>query len=573
MEIVDLIARGELKRADDLLLNESGYLARCRRAIVGVLRLVYSGDRNLADESIERLDGAIDECSKAEPGLKSEYTSLSEKRRSFFQVISLQAKFSHPWCDGTESNAGEVLGTWRDVVGMQSLMYLLKGFAQFGKHAYVKGALSLRSGWLLCRHVGNTPVEGCGDHTARMVKGIYLFALSNMPPFLQTVFKVIGFESDRELGLEMLRSCSEEGVEYEARTFSTIFVALHHLLMSQQEYKQDIKEHMNKAEDVIESELARDPESMLARLVKSHVIRRQGQTEHAMVIIDSITPQIVSEIEAIGRDDVHAYRIMYDRAVLHFVTSSYDQAINLLEPLVNDESTFGAKVLATGVASACYALNDPPDHMRSVELIEKMGDSGTLGQMDRSILLKKTTVLERESKHLLGYELLYIFGHFKCYSPVFAEGDQRELCLNVLSSKLVEIQKIGAVLGDVESFDASTLVDEEVQVQLEEKIACLLLSGGILALMGDLEPAKKSLDDLLFLYANHEIKHFLRKQKDPYAPPWAMYELAAVHLRKGEKELAKKLLQKAQSLCQNTKNPFSFSHMLNYKCAGALREC
>mmetsp|Transcript_1156 Transcript_1156/g.1862 ORF Transcript_1156/g.1862 Transcript_1156/m.1862 type:complete len:457 (+) Transcript_1156:45-1415(+) len=166
-----------------------------------------------------------------------------------------------------------------------------------------------------------------------------------------------------------------------------------------------------------------------------------------------------------------------------------------------------------------------------------------------------------------------IVGHFKCYSPVFAEGDQRELCLNVLSSKLVEIQKIGAVLGDVESFDASTLVDEEVQVQLEEKIACLLLSGGILALMGDLEPAKKSLDDLLFLYANHEIKHFLRKQKDPYAPPWAMYELAAVHLRKGEKELAKKLLQKAQSLCQNTKNPFSFSHMLNYKCAGALREC
>eukprot|EP00511_Aplanochytrium_stocchinoi_P008781 CAMPEP_0204858642 /NCGR_PEP_ID=MMETSP1347-20130617/22867_1 /ASSEMBLY_ACC=CAM_ASM_000690 /TAXON_ID=215587 /ORGANISM="Aplanochytrium stocchinoi, Strain GSBS06" /LENGTH=70 /DNA_ID=CAMNT_0052006835 /DNA_START=183 /DNA_END=395 /DNA_ORIENTATION=+ len=60
---------------------------------------------------------------------------------------------------------------------------------------------------------------------------------------------------------------------------------------------------------------------------------------------------------------------------------------------------------------------------------------------------------------------------------------------------------------------------------------------------------------------------------DPYTVPWAYYELGVALMRNGTDDDsvdAKNYLIDAKKFSK--KHEYSFSHMLEYKCTGALRE-
>mmetsp|Transcript_8764 Transcript_8764/g.15344 ORF Transcript_8764/g.15344 Transcript_8764/m.15344 type:complete len:624 (+) Transcript_8764:141-2012(+) len=576
------LSAGELSKAEELWekskAHKAHYGCASRYAMANIMRLMLAGDRNLADACLDRVSKAEDLCSAASDAAQKKFSSLTSSGRSSIFSMLRTSSYSHPWSSNTTGNsykafseeARSALAEWRRIVGMQALMYLFQAIALFMKHSQLKGALALRSSWLLARNAPQDPVDGDPAQFAQLVRGVFLLMLSNLPPFMQKVFSLIGFESDKEAGLAQLTLVCKSS-EYEPSTLGTIILSLHHLMLSQQEYNDDIKEHMEQAHSAISKELARDPQSILARLVASHILRRRGELTTAMQILDDIGPKATKEVDALGRSDIHAYRMQYDRATLHMVGFEFNTTIELLEPLAAPESTFGAKVLATALLSACYAMKSEPDNERAAHLIKVMGDEPDLGRMDQSILLKQAALMRRTHKQLLGYEILYIFGHLKCYSPVL--GKDREANLKWLNARKAEVLKIAQETGLEAPRDLLNVPKDANPVALEELAACTLVAAHISALCGDLATAEADLEALTQPKDADAALMAALAVNDMYAPPWAMYEMAAIKMRQKKFEEAKELFERSARLANNRKRPFSFSHMLSYKCAGGLREC
>ncbi|GBG27046.1 Hypothetical Protein FCC1311_032692 [Hondaea fermentalgiana] len=576
------LSAGELSKADEVLeasgKTKSHYGCAARYAMANVLRQILAGDRNLSDACLDRLNIAEELCSAAASEAQRRFSDAAAPPKSLSFLPGRGSPFSHPWSSSTSGKnfakfspvARRELAEWRRATGMQALMLLFRAVVLFSKHAQIKGALTLRSTWLLVRSAPQKPVEGDPAQFAQLVRGVFLLMLSNLPPFLQKVFSLIGFESDKEAGLEQLAQALQSQ-EFEPSTLGTIVLALHHLLLSQQEYNDDVRQHMATAHQTISEELSRDPQSVLSKLVASHILRRRGELEAAMSLLDDIAPLVMSEIAALGRPDIHAYRIQYDRATLHMVCFRFDTSIELLEPLASPESSFGAKVLATAMLSSCYAMKADPDFSRALELVNAMGQDVDLGRMDRSIMLKQTTLQRRAHRQLLGFELLYIFGHLKCYSPVV--GKDREANLAWLAARRAEILAIARDTGLEAPRDLLRVPPGANPIALEELAACTLIIGHISALSGDLSAAEAGLDALARPKDADEALIAALAASDAYAPPWAMYELAAVKMRQKDYLTAKNLLERSQKLAKSSKRPFSFNHMLAFKCAGGLREC
>jgi hypothetical protein len=369
-------------------------------------------------------------------------------------------------------------------------------------------------------------------------------------------------------------------------------------------------------------------------------VRRQGRIEEAVALVDAITPRVERELAAydaalVARGEppsrARAFRMEFDRAMLHFTNLDFTAAIVVLGPLVAETSTFGARVLATALQSACYAMRQPPDLAKCTELIKHMGEGQELGRMDQSILIKRRTLMDRNSKALLGYELLYVFGHLKCFAPLLtsdragnlewlaqrrAEVDAiaraTGLSLETVLPRLTEDsekRKAGkgaarpqaliktqasnppaqaaaqaqALAGDAaENQGAADGPDEAAEpcdndialvVSAEELTCCVLIASNISALMGDLERAELQLEKLSSMCSEQGLLRTLLRSRDPYVIAWAEYELAAVKMRRQQFGTAKTLLERAKKRAQNTRAAFSFQHMLDFKCSGAIKEC
>jgi len=581
LSAVKLIAGGDLQKADEILrgVKNEYYGAAVHFAVVNILRLILSGDKKMLEPTLERLTEAETMCSKASKEAESKFTQASEKGKGkgkgVMRMISFRSLFAHPWAENTisgdwDAEQIEALVEWRRVVGMHAFVYLFRAVALFGKRSNISGAFALRSAWLLARHAPNSPIENDEPQFAQMVKGVFLLMLSNLPPFLQKVFSVIGFQSDREAGLELLKN-AKASREYEPSTFGTIVFALHHLMLSQQEYNSDIREHMNQAQAIMEEELRIEPKSVLAKLVFSHIVRRQGQLKLAMDLLDEITPKVIGEVTAFDDLDCHAYRMEFDRAMLHFVNFNFDEAIKLLDPLVVEESSFGAKVLATAVVISCLALKDEQDTERIEKLTDEMHSGSDQGRMDQSILLKQKALKARNHKDLLGFEILYIFGHMKCYSPVL--GVDPENNKKWLQERRAELLQLSEETEIVEPEDVNKAIKDAHHVDAEEYLAAMLICGHISGLLGELDKAGGFLAPLA---ESRTVYETVSQSGDSYAVPWAMYELAAIKMREGPQQdwkKAKALLEKADKLAKSQKVQFSFSHMLSFKCQGGIREC
>mmetsp|Transcript_2110 Transcript_2110/g.4024 ORF Transcript_2110/g.4024 Transcript_2110/m.4024 type:complete len:695 (-) Transcript_2110:123-2207(-) len=574
------ISKGDFVQAESLLGKGSKELSADALAQLGTiqfLRFVLSGDKKLAKEGVKRLSTAASSLSKAAALHASEYASKTQSKRSVFQVLSFQSNFSHPWSDEIpkskfasqedEEQAGVELAEWRRLYGLSAVMQLFEAILLFNKHAYVKGVLSLRNAWLVCKHVQEGYIDNASHH-AQLVKGVFMVMLSNIPPFMQTVFKTIGFESNKEQGLEMLEHCMKSP-EFEPRTLGTTVIALHHLMLSQQEYNEGIREHMNQAQSLMDTLEAKD-DSIIAKFVKSHIVRRQGKIEEAVALVEHITPLVLQDIAKLEPEGMNAYRLEFDRATLHFVCLRFDEAIACLESLTDEKSTFGAKIMATCIMAACYAMKG--NQAKSRELLKVSKPEGSVGKMDESMLHKCETLVKRKSQELWTYEYLYVFGHLKCYAPALTST--RANNAEWLASRKREIEAIRnktkfKSIEDLQAFRGSS--DESMLDDFEEACACVLLSSNISALVGDLETAERELEALVKICSGPVFNQVF-KQRDGYVGPWSMYELAAVKLRTGKPAEATTHLNRAIKRTKSNKNPFSFSHMLAFKCAGALKE-
>jgi hypothetical protein len=278
-------------------------------------------------------------------------------------------------------------------------------------------------------------------------------------------------------------------------------------------------------------------------------------------------------------------------------------------------------------------MRQPPDLPKCTELLRRMGEGQELGRMDQSILVKRRTLLDRNSKALLGYELLYVFGNLKCFSPVLtsdragnvewlaqrrAEVDAiaraTGLTLDTVLQRLAEdseSRKAGKGAGkgaakpqspakaqaaqahaqaqaralpddaaeedcaEDEADDAAEPCENDVAlvVSAEELTSCVLIASNISALMGDLARAEQDLEKLSTICSEQGLLRTALRSRDPFCIAWAEYELAAVKMRKQQFGEAKTLLERAKKRAQNTRASFSFNHMLDFKCSGAIKEC
>ena len=594
------ICAGQWAEAEALLQGRSDSRERAFQLVaIDVLRLTLTGDHSLipgCNKRCSRLqDIAAKDAAEAHKALNAE----AEDPRSLLQRVTLQSKFSHPWCEASarvaalddNSAAKQKLKEWRDSVGLLSFAELVKGALIFLDRPLslvkvTKAVLAIRTSWNHCRRAQGRGRDGDGDGSegggggnseagrrceredaaAVLVEGIFLLMLTKIPTHFRTVLKGIGFQADAEKALVLLDSVKKSD-RVVCKMFAGTLRVLHFLLKSQQEYDSENVKCMAMATSEVESIVKEHPTWVLPLWLKSHVYRRQGRIKEAITLLNKAA-EIVKDQTTKEGPMFSSYRLEFDHGFLLFTIREFQKSSSMIKPLVEPGSLFGAKVLAiTVLASSCAFDTDTDDNGRKQRSIAQLDELSTTeptrwGNIDKSIMKKYPTLQARNNKQLLYYEILYLFGHMKAYNPEMAS--KKEVAVAWLDEKLKALEKISSQLPIGTDALATLELTEENRAQVEERCTTLLLLGAVLGIKSSHVKAQELLQKLVDSCEKNE--KIAEACEDSYFVGYAYYELGSICLKRKDLPSAKKYLHDASKLAKHGRS--SFEHMLQYKCTG-----
>lgn len=517
--------------------------------------------------------------------LESVLTKHCEKNKSIMRRMSRRASKSTLLPNWTaqigliqKDNPGELLPSemefnldkqhleeWKKLQGLAALCALFGGAAQMLTHGYVRGALVLRRAWQIAkRATDNAEAHADVPNALGLVMGTFQIGLSTVPPWVLTFLRAAGFSGDAVAGKEALeRIIKLTDPMGETCNYSKLVLAANGIMMSAQEYRPDRAVQLKRADEILMDVLNKNPDWVLFRWMRSHVLRRLGRIEDAAKIVHELMIQMQPEL------DGPSYRLPFDLASLQFIQRDWSGAEKLLKPLVTDDSGFTSRGLAYAMLSACAAMKG--NVIESVKVLEtmekKLEEEKASGRVDISWLLKVTTLYHRPHKRVLAYELAYLFGYMKWFDSDIA-GTVRT------GGKLAAQDWLDRTAADLQMMHdeaAVSVVYPEFPVikeeAAEELVTVSLMCGCVASMRMELDKAERFFKSVFDNNSTKSAKEGTRD--DPWHGPFANYELGSLEIKRGNFLAAQIYIVRSLKSCK--KKNFSFHHMLSFKCAGALR--
>jgi hypothetical protein len=258
----------------------------------------------------------------------------------------------------------------------------------------LKGAWRMRKAWatystLLHRKQG--PPAGPLGHCVRFGAGLFMYMLSMMPTVIARVLEVVGFESNRPLGLRLLSEAAAEPGVHQARCN---LILLMNLLVVPRALA-DVNAIIAQARPIIERCLAVWPSSPFFRWMASFERRKVGDSEGALAHVEAAIAAATSDGSKVPG------MLESDRAACLLMLLRWNEAAQAFDRMSEDPGS-SFRGMAKLVSAACRQKLG--DSEAAIKILSNMPPEKELLGKDRlSVEIAKHCVGDPASLVLLPF--------------------------------------------------------------------------------------------------------------------------------------------------------------------------
>ncbi|KAL9646941.1 hypothetical protein ABK040_013800 [Willaertia magna] len=413
-------------------------------------------------------------------------------------------------------------------------LHLWRGILQFHAGSYIKGFYNMRKSYVQYKEIYQVILQNVNEskesnnfihsdliHNVEYGIGVFNFMLGILPPALTKILSLVGFDSNRDEGLVLLRKVFNYGGRNKSN--ACFMLCLNYLFTPRALV--DKEKNLNEVQPIIESILKIYPTSSLLLFMSSHYERKRGNIEKS---IKDLVESVNTCKNSIG---IKPFNYLFDLAINYILLFDWDNASKILIELVNSKEEFDTRGVSAMMLSVCYAkLNDNDNALNIINSLDKY--------------VSKNSRIDK-----FAIEKIDLLKHIKT-------NDEKQLIMLLSTFQLLYLRRDLANLNNEHATPLSTYFDEivdKVQIDDKSKVAgdiksgIAVVQGQLLKSIDKLEDSRKAFESAL-----------LQEGKTKYEKQWiafAYYEIGeAIYMEDiKDKELEK---QKKHSLLLDVKKYF-----------------
>ncbi|EFC49286.1 predicted protein [Naegleria gruberi] len=396
-------------------------------AIIPILGSVLSGDTSLRDESLKAIEAAEHSLYLFNKHSATNLTNLIQELERMDEELysnnenyyNFNEKDHKNFCQLKELTIDQKINNLKlDHEILDGELHLMRGVVQFSSGSYFKGFYNLRKSYLKFKHVYNIvePLKSYEKssnefihsdvlHNVYFGMGIFNFMLSILPPMLTSILSMIGFDADRDHGLELMKFDHEYG----GRQFgvASFMLSMNYLFIPRA--LEDRETKLAIAGGLLEKSEKIFPRSGGFKMMKSHYERKKGDISNA---ITSLSEAITICEESMG---FMPNILVHELSWCYFLTEDFEKASHYLNILVSSEKDFDTKGISAMLLAACkLRLGDIEG---TNKLIDSFGKYVSKGSRIDKFAAEKVEVFKylktEKEKHLMMFMSVFHFLYVK----------------------------------------------------------------------------------------------------------------------------------------------------------------
>ncbi|KAG2379166.1 hypothetical protein C9374_007804 [Naegleria lovaniensis] len=434
----------ELATMDIIASNLSGETSVRENSLKGIE--VAENALKQVGHSTEEILKIVAEYKQLNSEIENEkYYSISEMSHSNFMELDQMGK-------------EQILFNFElDHMVLDAETHMMRGIIQFYSGSYLKGFYNLRRSYLRFKEVYNI-VEQFKDETTHSPKfihsdvihnayfgiGIFNFMLSILPPTLTQILSLIGFDADRDHGLNLLRKVHEYGGRQCA--FASFMLAMNYLFIPRA--LEDREKKLLEGGLILDRSNKVFTKSGLFKFMTSHYERKRGN-------ISSAVENLKDAIDICQKSMGIAPNILrHELSWCYLLTLNFQDASVVLEEILNTDKEFDTKGISAMMLAVCRIKTGDKEGTNSIinnfsKYISKTGRLDKYALEKSEILKHLPTENERHLMMFISvFQFLYLKRDLANLSEQYAEPLYR-LFVDICDQ--VKIDDKSKLAGDIEA--------------------------------------------------------------------------------------------------------------------------
>ncbi|EGG21321.1 hypothetical protein DFA_01202 [Cavenderia fasciculata] len=528
-DAISLVWNNKFQEAENLLKDKSTISPRysLHFAEIIFLRSFITADVKDTESALKRL--------KETRELAEKYISLLESNKTpptYNQELKSKEEFKNNLLD-----CKLVLG---------DSLYML-AVLQLTRDHKIKGCFNLRKSWKTfeecLKQVKDTSstikYEEDLLECLHFGAGFFYFAMSIIPSNVIKFVELIGFKSDRDLGLQYIRDCSEKAGVRSA--FATMVLLFNNLLLPRGLYNPT--KHLKEAEVLIDDNLKRYPQGSLFQVMASHCYRKQCRVDLGLECMQ----RAIENCSALPKPPLI---YSYELANCYLIKLDWSSAIGIFESLVKEEN-FQIRALCGLQLAGCYVMMGEPK--KAQDAFTKIKDYVKKSSSVDPIILRQSQRYIANNGHFSAFEVMYIRRDMAKMERISAEKTLLELTKCAQQAGVEKPLACQANIGknqpstnsffkSFSSLTKSKKDDLNTDNQIEDRASYLLLKGSVLKGIEKYEESMSCFEELM------SIQHLLQDKN--FYVPYCLYEMSESYFHRKQFDLSHDTLKK----CNNHSN-------------------
>ncbi|KAF0981326.1 hypothetical protein FDP41_012586 [Naegleria fowleri] len=371
--------------------------------------------------------------------------------------------------------------------------HLLRGLLQFMGGSYLKGFYNLRKSYLKYKEVYHQ-AESLKNESKQSNKfvhsdvlfgsyfgmGMFNFILSVLPPTLAKILSVLGFDADRELGLDLMTQCSQYGGLHCGH--ASFMLCINYLFVPRAFNGR--QQNLTKVKPILDMVTRAYPNSVYFKFVISHYDLKAGNLEGCLNNIRQC-------VNGIQQGTCYTpYNYLTELGIGLMLSLKFEEAEQMLSDIVEkQEHMFDSKANCALFLVVCRIFKG--DLKRANELISKLSDhvSKSSKLLSENIELLKYVKSDDEKQLVMVssfFQLLYLrrdlanlkpsqieplFELFKKYTEGVVMDEKSKVHGDVYAGMAVIRAQVYNVLGDHEKSlqEFHTALSYEHKIKFEKQ--------------------------------------------------------------------------------------------------------
>jgi len=391
---------------------------------------------------------------------------------------------------------------------------------QMTRDAKIKGAFNLRRSWKIFEKAlkQSKEMKTVDPELMTCLKfgaGLFLFALSIIPPKYLRLVEMAGFKADKEAGLHYVKEChNANGIR---EPFATMVLLFNNLLLPRG--VADVAAYVAEADMLIKKSLERYPTGSLFHVMGSHCARKQNDIDGGIKLME-----VAIENSSHFKQPPLIYR--YELANCWCMKMEWSKAADLYLPLTG-ATTFQVRALCGLQLAGTYMMMG--ETKKAMDVYGKIpGYINSKSNID-PMVVRQAKRYQSNGGNFAAFELLFIRRDMAKMVPIMEDViktldgcamktkamEQREITAEMRKNTNSKLGKLGTSFKNLSPFSKK---NKETDNYFDDRASYLLLKGAMLKAINRMDESSECFREVC-----DDLADFIQEK---FYVPYCLYEWA-----------------------------------------------